>query len=996
MKTTRPKHKHVHPQNQTETLADKTCCARRKAWFSLIEMVVGLVIVIVGIIAVLVIFPVGLNTQREAIGISFASDAAEQFLHFTANKIEADRDWLHAIPNQKPAGHHSDMVWSDASLIDNGGIRIRFASENAADCFDPGVHNTGIFYHQQMTENIVDYASILRVWKQIDDFANGAFEGQLHIEISWPAEKPYGARDKELFSLEISRGPEMFVTGSLAISDSPCLTAWSIIDDDGVKLSYTVLSAEDTVTREEGSIENIGGQVAVTDLAIAANGAIYFMAEENAALYRIPPQEIDKDASTPVHSALVGYTKLQGPDMIYSLEFVDGELHGISTTSKKIWLINTVTAEPTQLGSVAEGSFETEAFTVDANGSAYLVRLGGPVNELWKFACFPEDEVNYVMDLPGTKDITALTGHPNGRLYATNASQWFEISPDSRVVDEIANSTAGTMAFFNNSPREFSGCGEVVPDPIDPQTETGPCGSLAQVNIDPGDASGSLFCLEKPDGARITRDELLGGAAYSGPATSLFLKPHGNSDGSAITLDDAPYSVANGNTYIISNGTIDVTLYNAFPSHSDPAAVMEHWWICVDADGATVASGSANPCVIPEISNTPPVAQPDTYSIDAGTILVLAEPGVMANDTDANNDPLSAYLVDDVSHGTVCCIEDGAITYEPAVGFHGTDTFTYEVSDGTDRSSITTVTITVNQVNTPPAAVTETYEVVAGNTLTVPAAGILLNDTDPDNDALLAELVTTSANGDLILNSNGSFSFTPHPGFTGLASFVYRAGDGDAYSADTIVAINVSPGEPPVPDFTITADNVVPSDTCHAAVTVLGAAVSYGGQYDMPVTVNVLIGGDPVDDPYPFGNFGKAVAGNVNDDDNPRTYSIPDEIPAGTPISVSCRVWKKKRTSYSGSQESHWKTYTTISPQSSNMMVLRNGEQAPDLEGFLDQGNLVSFLQGYIDADNIVTLDENQAIFLFEYNSSQNSPAWDMQDTVIVLSLTSPQGSGIH
>ena len=65
--------------------------------------------------------------------------------------------------------------------------------------------------------------------------------------------------------------------------------------------------------------------------------------------------------------------------------------------------------------------------------------------------------------------------------------------------------------------------------------------------------------------------------------------------------------------------------------------------------------------------------------------------------------------------------------------------------------------------------------------LTVPAPGVLGNDSDPDGDPLTAVLVTGPSHGSLTLNANGSFSYTPAADFAGSDSFTYRASDGTLY-----------------------------------------------------------------------------------------------------------------------------------------------------------------------------------------------------------------------
>jgi RHS repeat-associated protein len=98
--------------------------------------------------------------------------------------------------------------------------------------------------------------------------------------------------------------------------------------------------------------------------------------------------------------------------------------------------------------------------------------------------------------------------------------------------------------------------------------------------------------------------------------------------------------------------------------------------------------------------NHAPVANPDSYSTLPGQSLqVGATAGVLANDTDAENDPLTAQLVSQPAHGIVTLNADGSFLYTPAAGFRGLDSFTYQASDGQAPSQAATVSIVVN---TPP------------------------------------------------------------------------------------------------------------------------------------------------------------------------------------------------------------------------------------------------------------------------------------------------------
>lgn len=89
----------------------------------------------------------------------------------------------------------------------------------------------------------------------------------------------------------------------------------------------------------------------------------------------------------------------------------------------------------------------------------------------------------------------------------------------------------------------------------------------------------------------------------------------------------------------------------------------------------------------------PPVALPEAYAVAQDTQLIVAAPGVLGNDTDANDEPLTAILVDNVSHGVLSFNSDGSFTYTPEIGFDGIDTFTYYTTDSVLDSDTVTVTL---------------------------------------------------------------------------------------------------------------------------------------------------------------------------------------------------------------------------------------------------------------------------------------------------------------
>jgi hypothetical protein len=209
--------------------------------------------------------------------------------------------------------------------------------------------------------------------------------------------------------------------------------------------------------------------------------------------------------------------------------------------------------------------------------------------------------------------------------------------------------------------------------------------------------------------------------------------------------------------------------------------------------------------------NNPPVANDDAYSTDQNMVLNIAAPGVLSNDTDADNDPLTVDPNDvgarsTAQNGSVTLNSDGSFSYTPPDGYIGADSFSYSATDGTDTSAPATVTITVNDPNAAgPTARGDAYATPVGKSLDVVASrvsGVLYNDfggTPP----LTAELVSGPSNGTLQLNSDGSFSYSPNATLedNDNDSFVYRAVDNLGNpSADTTVNINILSDQP---DFKI-------------------------------------------------------------------------------------------------------------------------------------------------------------------------------------------------
>jgi uncharacterized repeat protein (TIGR01451 family) len=278
---------------------------------------------------------------------------------------------------------------------------------------------------------------------------------------------------------------------------------------------------------------------------------------------------------------------------------------------------------------------------------------------------------------------------------------------------------------------------------------------------------------------------------------TLTLVNTGNVTLTNVTFTDTPDIswVLSGDTDL--DGELDVDeswVYTA--SHSVSQAEIDsglpiHLQVDVTNDQTAPETREVDVLIV----NAIPVAVADGYDMHwSDTILnVTAETGVLANDSDANLNPLTVELVSGVTYGILDLELDGSFSYTPTPGYYGpSDSFTYRAFDGLDYSNPAVVDI--HYTNTLPVGAVDEYSTLLNQVLSVNAAtGLMQNDNDTDGDTLTVELVTGPApeQGDLVLNNDGSFTFTPEYWFTGDVTFTYRLYDGLEYSDPIVVTIHV-------------------------------------------------------------------------------------------------------------------------------------------------------------------------------------------------------------
>jgi len=130
-----------------------------------------------------------------------------------------------------------------------------------------------------------------------------------------------------------------------------------------------------------------------------------------------------------------------------------------------------------------------------------------------------------------------------------------------------------------------------------------------------------------------------------------------------------------------------------------------------------------------------------------------------------------------------------SFTYTPPTNFVGTDTFTYTITDG-ELTDTATVTVVVNNVNQDPIAGDDSATTEFQTPVTI---NVLDNDSDPDGDPLTVAPDTTSpSNGSVVVNGDGTITYTPNDGFSGTDTFTYFVNDGNEASDSATVSVVVN------------------------------------------------------------------------------------------------------------------------------------------------------------------------------------------------------------
>ncbi|WP_105060286.1 tandem-95 repeat protein [Photobacterium angustum] len=262
-------------------------------------------------------------------------------------------------------------------------------------------------------------------------------------------------------------------------------------------------------------------------------------------------------------------------------------------------------------------------------------------------------------------------------------------------------------------------------------------------------------------------------------------------DGDSLTFTSST-NPTNGTVTVNTDGTWTYTPNSDF-NGSDKFDV-----IVSDGNGGTdtiTVNVTVNPV------NDAPVLVDDNNNPLGNDIAVTTDEEVAVSGklsaTDVDGDKLTFTQSSNPTNGQVTVNTDGTWTYTPKTNFHGEDSFKVEVSDGNGGTDTITVNVTVKPINDAPVLVDDNNNPL-GTDITVTtdeevAVSGKLSATDVDGDNLTFTQSSNPTNGQVTVNTDGTWTYIPNSDFNGKDSFNVEVSDGNGGTDTITVNVTVNP-----------------------------------------------------------------------------------------------------------------------------------------------------------------------------------------------------------
>jgi len=273
-------------------------------------------------------------------------------------------------------------------------------------------------------------------------------------------------------------------------------------------------------------------------------------------------------------------------------------------------------------------------------------------------------------------------------------------------------------------------------------------------------------------------------------AAQTLLANDKDGDGQPIRLVSVSDAV-HGAVELLADGTVRFV-----PEAEYVGPASFRYTITDDVDGE--ATGQVDITVLTLTDNRLPEAGMDRVQTAEDTSVTVTVASLLANDTDADGDALSFVAIEvDGDNGRAVLLPGQRISLTPDDDFTGTVHFIYRISDGIGADVTGSIELDVAPVNDGPDAVDDFgYATLEDQTLAIPIAELLADDTDVEGDAFSLVSTRDAFNGTVVIDGD-MLRFTPEPGYFGGAAFTYVVRDVHGAEGSAQVSISVTPANHP-------------------------------------------------------------------------------------------------------------------------------------------------------------------------------------------------------
>jgi hypothetical protein len=480
-------------------------------------------------------------------------------------------------------------------------------------------------------------------------------------------------------------------------------------------------------------------------------------------------------------------SNVTGPDNWYPGVGTSGALFGIDGVS---WVGNDVKGYGISAGQSGDFAFTTDPRTLNLT-----------YGSVWSSDVNTETEGPLLTPGSGAPSLMAgsanVSVQPNQTVHGTSVIQSFCWDTNSEPISFVSNTNAsnGTVIFNPDGSYTYTpNAGYVGPDSFTYTVSDGTDLATGTININTPEAPvvPSEACYSAPPGGTLQ---------VANPNQGLLANA---SDPSGNSLSVISYTQpTNGSVTVNPDGTFQYT-----PNVNSGYDAFSY----TVSDGTLTTVGYVN-ISISTFSGTLTGSDNDPYG---DTFSGTFSGGLSGNSLSStfngtlNNNGSNPYIANgDPATGTLsgtfnATIFSGTFAFQDSntgVNFAGTasgainGTTLNGTISGTDPfGNAVSGTLDINLASCAPIVVNQSYQAYSNLPLTVssPSQGLLAGAYDPNGDPMSIASYTQPANGSVTVNPNGTFTYTPAPGYAGPDSFTFTVTDGLLAAAPAVANIQVA------------------------------------------------------------------------------------------------------------------------------------------------------------------------------------------------------------